>query len=165
MCQFFPKVLFQALQGNSLWYPCQSKGTLAAAVSQRGTSAARPAWECLSPIPALPPAASSHSCCSATCCWGCAVKQVAELVQVTNNLFYLQACFSYRLLFLPDRCQQPQCWRSWGGRALEQSGEKSSEDSGHWGGSMPGCPELPAQRVSLPLIRVECSQKGVTITH
>lgn len=91
-------MLFQALQGNSLRYPRQKRSTLAGALSQRGTSAATPAWEHLPPVPALPRAAFAHSCSSAT---AVGARQVTGLIQIANHLFYLQDvlnpdCFCYQ---------------------------------------------------------------------
>lgn len=87
MCQFFPQVLLQAVQGNSLWYLCQSKGTLAAAVIQKGDFSCKDSlWMSVS----HPCLASGYFFTLMLLCnyfWICAVNQVTELIQITNRLF------------------------------------------------------------------------------
>lgn len=101
MCQFFPKVLLQAVQGNSLWYLCKSKGTLAAVVIQKGDFCCKDSLGTSVSHPYLASGCFFTLMFLCNCFWVCAVNQVTELIQITNRLFIYRVvvntgCFSYQ---------------------------------------------------------------------
>lgn len=101
MCQFFPKVLLQAVQGNSLWYVWKRKGTPAAVIIQKGDFSCKDSLGTSVSHPCLASGCFFTLMLLCNCFWDCAVNQVTELIQITNRFCIYRVvlntgCFSYQ---------------------------------------------------------------------